>query len=52
MTNATLRERFGMDVKNSALASRIINDTIANKKIRCHDESVGPKARKYLPWWA
>jgi predicted HTH transcriptional regulator len=52
MTNSTLRERFGLDVKNSALASRIINDTIADEKIRCYDESVGPKARKYLPKWA
>lgn len=52
MTNTTLRERFAIDVKNSAIVSRIISDAIEAKLIRCHDESVGTKARKYIPWWA
>lgn len=52
MTNTTLRERFGIEEKNSSMASRIIKDTIAADLVRCHDETVGSKARKYLPWWA
>jgi len=52
MTNTTLRERFGIEDKNSAMASRIIRDTIEAGLIRCHDETVGSRARKYLPWWA
>ncbi|SJM92476.1 ATP-binding protein [Crenothrix polyspora] len=52
MTNTTLRERFGIDTKNSAMASRIIKETLSAGLIRCHDETVGNKARKYLPWWA
>lgn len=52
MTNTTLRERFGIEDKNSATASRIIKDTTIAKLIRCYDESVGSKAKKYLPWWA
>jgi ATP-dependent DNA helicase RecG len=52
MTNATLRERFGIEDKNSAMASRIIKDAIEGGLIRCHDETVGSRARKYLPWWA
>jgi arginase family enzyme len=52
MTNTTLRERFGIDDKNSATASRIIEDTTLAGFIRCHDDSVGSKAKKYLPWWA
>lgn len=52
MTNTTLRERFGIEDKNSAMASRIIKDTITAGLIRCHDETVGSRARKYLPWWA
>ena len=52
MTNNTLRERFGIDPKNSATISRIIKDTIGADLIRCHDDSVGNKAKKYLPWWA
>lgn len=52
MTNTTLRDRFGIEEKNSSMASRIIRDTIQAGLIRCHDEMVGSKARKYLPWWA
>ncbi|MDT8443602.1 MAG: hypothetical protein RQ722_04880 [Desulfuromonadales bacterium] len=52
MTNTTLRERFGIEDKNSATASRIIWDGISVDLIRCHDETVGNKARKSLPWWA
>lgn len=52
MTNTTLRERFGIEDKNSATASRIIKETIIAGLIRCHDETAGSKARKYLPWWA
>ena len=52
MTNTTLRERFGIEPKNSATVSRIIKDTLSAGLIRCHDEFVGSKARKYLPWWA
>lgn len=52
MTNTTLRERFGIEDKNSATASRIIKDTTLAGFIRCHDDAVGSKAKKYLPWWA
>ena len=52
MTNSTLRERFGIEPRNSATVSRIIGDTIEAGLIRAYDDSVGPKARKYLPCWA
>ncbi len=52
MTNATLRGRFGIDSKNSAMASRIIKDALISNRIRAYDETVGSKAKKYLPWWA
>ena len=52
MTNSTLRERFAIDPKNSAMVSRIIRDSLDSGKIRCYDDSVGSKAKKYLPWWA
>jgi predicted HTH transcriptional regulator len=51
MTNATVRERFGISGKNSAVASRIIRDSMQAGRIRCYDDSVGNKAKKYLPWW-
>lgn len=52
MTNASLRERFGIASKNSAMASRIIKDALLAERIRCYDDTVGSKAKKYLPWWA
>lgn len=52
MTNTTLRGRFGIEDKNSATASRIIKDTLTAGLIRCYDDSVGSKAKKYLPGWA
>jgi predicted HTH transcriptional regulator len=52
MTNTTLRERFGIADKNSATASRIIKETSLAGLIRCYDDTVGSKAKKYLPWWA
>ncbi|MFH1134522.1 MAG: ATP-binding protein [Pseudomonadota bacterium] len=52
MTNTTLRERFGIQEKNSSMVSRIIKDAIDSGLIRCHDETVGSRARKYLPGWA
>lgn len=52
MTNATLRERFGIDDKNSAIASRIIKEALTAKSIKCYDSTVGSRARKYLPEWA
>jgi predicted HTH transcriptional regulator len=52
MTNTSLRERFGIDAKNIAMVSRIIRDTLDEKQIYIYDESVGTRARKYVPWWA
>lgn len=51
MTNTSLRERFGIDAKNTAMVSRIIRDTLDEKQIYIYDESVGTRARKYIPWW-
>jgi predicted HTH transcriptional regulator len=52
MTNATLRGRFGIDTKNSAIASRIIKETLETELIRPHDEAAGKKFMKYIPFWA
>lgn len=52
MSNTTLRERFGIEEKNSSMVSRIIKDAIEAKLIRLHDDTVGSRARKYVPWWA
>ena len=53
MANETLRERFKIDAKNSAIISRIIGDTLKRGLIRYEDpESVSKKYVKYVPFWA
>lgn len=52
MTNTSLRERFGVDTKNTAIVSRIIKEALNKKAVYIYDETVGNKARKYIPWWA
>jgi len=52
MNNTSMRQRLGIDEKNSAIVSRIIKATVDAKLIRLFDESANRKAYKYIPWWA
>lgn len=52
MTNASLRERFNIDSKNSSMISRLLNETCALGLIKISPESTSDKNRKYLPYWA
>ncbi|MEK7761528.1 MAG: ATP-binding protein [Nitrospirota bacterium] len=52
MTNTTLRERFGIDVKNSAIASRLIKEALEAAVIRPYEEGAARKLMKYVPIWA
>ena len=52
MTNATLRERFGIEPKNSAAISRVIKDAVGAGLIRPFDEAQGRRNAKYVPFWA
>ena len=52
LTNATLRERFGIELKNKATASRIIRDAVAAGQIVPHDPDAADKLMKYIPAWA
>ena len=52
MTNTTIRERFGLDVKNSATASRMIKEAVTAGVIKLYDEAAPPKLRQYVPYWA
>jgi ATP-dependent DNA helicase RecG len=53
MTNQSLRERFKIEEKNSAIASRIIRDALQSKLIKEDDpESNSRKFAKYIPYWA
>ena len=52
MTNTTLRERFGIDTKNSATASRLIKEALSAGVVRLSDPNAAPKMRRYVPRWA
>lgn len=53
MTNQSLRERFKIEEKNSAIASRILKDTLRAELIKEDDpESRSKKYAKYIPFWA
>lgn len=51
MTNASLRERFKIDVKNSSMISRLLNETCDAGLIKISEESTSDKNRRYLPFW-
>lgn len=52
MTNTSLRERFGIDERNAATASRIIRDALEAGVIKPYDPDQGKRHARYLPAWA
>jgi ATP-dependent DNA helicase RecG len=52
MTNSSLRERFGIEERNSAIASRIIKETLDSGLVRHYEERMSKKYAKYVPFWA
>lgn len=52
VTNTSIRQRFGIDERNAAVASRLLNEAVADGMIVVRDLSVGTRSRTYLPYWA
>jgi ATP-dependent DNA helicase RecG len=52
MTNQSLRERFHIEPKHAAIASRIMRDTLEAGLIRLEDATASKKFARYLPYWA
>ncbi|MBR5337527.1 MAG: putative DNA binding domain-containing protein [Lachnospiraceae bacterium] len=52
VSNAILRERFGITEVNKAMVSRIIKDTVEAGKIKLKDPHAADKMRRYIPYWA
>ncbi len=52
VTNTSIRERFGIEEKNAATASRLLNEAVDDGMIVVRDLSVGKRSRSYLPFWA
>lgn len=52
LTNASLRDRFGVEEKNKATVSRYIREAVEAGVIRPFDEDAARKLMKYVPYWA
>jgi len=52
LTNSSLRQRFGIEPRNIAVASRLIREAVDAGVIAPYDEAAAPKLMKYVPWWA
>ncbi len=52
MNNTSLRKRFGIETKNSAMASRVIKDALKAGAVKPYDPVAGTKALRYIPCWA
>ena len=51
VTNATLRQRFGVEEKNMSVVSRIIKETVDAGMIKIPEENMGKRNRRYVPYW-
>ena len=51
MNNSTVRERFGIDEKNKATATGIINAAKNAKLIKAYDKNAGTRNLRYVPIW-
>ena len=52
MTNASLRERFGLDPKKSPRVSEVIKRAVAADLIRPYEKGGTRKFAKYVPYWS
>lgn len=52
MTNATLRDRFGLDDNSKSQMSRLIRQATDQHLIKPFDENTAPRYMRYIPVWA
>ena len=52
LTNASLRERFGLEERNKAAVSRYIREAVEDGKIKPFDEEAPKKLMRHVPFWA
>lgn len=52
VTNSSVRERFKIEARNSAKASRLIKEAMEEGLIVLDDPGAAFKLRRYVPWWA
>ena len=51
LTNASLRERFGIEAKNKASVSRYIREAMETGLIKPDDENSSRRWMRYVPFW-
>ncbi|MDQ1074510.1 ATP-binding protein [Microbacterium sp. SORGH_AS_0969] len=51
-TNSSVRERFGIEERNKATASRLLKDAVARELIAPYDATASPRQMRYVPFWA
>ncbi len=51
MTNASLRERLGVEQQNYAVVSRVIRETTDSNLVRPFDPDAGNRNKQYIPFW-
>jgi len=52
LNNTSIRERFGIEPENKAMASRIIKEALEAGAIKLVNPDVADKLRAYVPYWA
>lgn len=52
INNTDIRNLFGLSIKESYKASRIIKDTVEARLLRPLDDTTAPRYMKYIPYWA
>lgn len=52
MSNASLRERFGLDESFKSHISRLIKQAVENQYIKAFDPETAPRYMRYVPIWA
>ena len=52
ISNARVRDAFGLDAKDKVKASRVIRDTIEAELIKPVDPTTAPRYMRYVPFWA
>ncbi|MBC2712337.1 MAG: putative DNA binding domain-containing protein [Desulfosarcina sp.] len=52
LTNASLRQRFGVEERNKAAVSRYIREAVKAGMIKPFDDTAARKMMKYVPYWA
>ena len=51
VTNSSLRERFGIEARNSARVSRLLAEAVSEGVIVPDNPTAARKQMRYAPWW-